>query len=183
MPEENNIQDLEGEVWRDVLGYEGYYQVSNMGRIKSLSRSTYHFKNKERLFKMNPEKDGGIRVFLSKDLKNTRFQLHRLVAFAFIPNPKNLPFINHISGNRADNRVENLEWVTPSENILHAYRIGLKNAEGMNNGQAKLKDEDIIKIKQLYKDGVFQKEIAKIFNVCRPLISMIVCNKIWKHLL
>ena len=107
---------MENEVWRDIESYEGLYQVSNLGRIKSSNRKIYsdRYKNgifvKEKIRKNNIDKYGYNYIILYKKGKNKTYKIHRLVAQAFIPNPNNYPCINHKNKIRNDNRVENLEW-------------------------------------------------------------------------
>lgn len=108
------------EVWKQVEGYEGYYEVSNLGEVRSVKRKGY--KNKV-LNKGNGTTGYWIVVLCKDGLQKTR-AVHRLVAKAFIPNPENKPQVNHIDSNRKNNRVDNLEWVTPSENSKHAYDSG-----------------------------------------------------------
>lgn len=120
------------EIWKDVIGYEGYYKASNMGNIKSVDRLIYCNRNKSNsLFKGklktgSEDKDGYLSYGLSKNGLTKRFRGSRLVAQAFIPNPENKPYVNHINGIKTDNSVNNLEWVTQSENELHAHKLGLK---------------------------------------------------------
>ena len=113
------------EKWKDVTGYEGEYKVSNYGNVKSLKRGnerllTWH---KSKLTKRHPEPM--FHVELWKDNKRKTFKVHRLVAQEFIPNAEGKPQINHIDGDRNNNHVNNLEWVTGSENMNHAYKTGL----------------------------------------------------------
>jgi hypothetical protein len=110
------------EIWKDIQGYEGIYQISNLGRIKSLHRDYTNGRI------LNPAKNnrGYLRLGLSGNGKVRYDSVHRLVAETFIPNPKNLPEVNHIDGNKLNNRVENLEWVTKGENQAHAYKTGLR---------------------------------------------------------
>jgi NUMOD4 motif/HNH endonuclease len=114
------------EVWKDIPGFEGLYMVSSIGRVKSLGRKA---ENKNQTIKekiLCPLKKGHYRYYqLRKGGETVREFCHRLVAAAFIPNQNNYPYINHINGTPRDNRVENLEWCTPSQNIKHAYKNGL----------------------------------------------------------
>lgn len=111
------------EEWRDIKGYEGQYQVSNQGRIKSFKLWTGSmYINNERILKNVIYKNGYENVML----KNKHFLVHRLVAKAFVPNPNNLPIINHKDGNKANNNANNLEWCNYSHNEKEAYRLELK---------------------------------------------------------
>lgn len=125
------------EIWKDVFGYEGYYQVSNIGNIKGVDRIIKYKSDGERLykginFKQETTKDGYKRVVLMKEGVKQRYMVHRLVAQTFIENPENKPYINHIDGDKGNNVVANLEWCTNSENVLHADSIGLRD---MSNHQ------------------------------------------------
>ena len=124
------------EVWKDIAGYEGLYQVSNFGRVKSLDREksngtgVYILKGK---IKTANERRGYLGTQLYKNHKLKNVYVHRLVAEAFIPNTDGQETINHINGNKLDNRVENLEWVSNAENVKHAFQTGLNGTEHMRN--------------------------------------------------
>ena len=120
----DNVDDIIEE-WRDIPGYEGYYQVSNLGRVKGLSRWINGNKQgytTEHILKEGKNK-GYCRVTLSVDTKHKNFSVHRLVAIAFIPNPNNYPQINHKDGNKANNIVTNLEWCNASQNNFHKFNV------------------------------------------------------------
>jgi hypothetical protein len=176
------------EIWKDIEGYEGIYQISNFGRVKSLKRITTgknggKYKSIEKI--MIPEilNGGHLRISLFKN-GYKRHLVHRLVAIAFIPNPDNLPFINHINNNPSHNFLENLEWCTPKQNSAHMVKHD-RQAKGEKNGDSKLKDGDIKWIKANYVRGnknFDMNNIAKKFNVHPSTISLIISNKTWKHI-
>lgn len=115
------IPDLEGEIWKPIPEYEGLYEVSNKGRVKALEREVINNGGLQRKHE-RVLKTGGDRycnVVLCKNGKIKPTAVHKLVALAFIPNPENKPYIDHIDTNPNNNCVENLRWVTPSENMLN----------------------------------------------------------------
>ena len=119
-----DLQDLEGEVWKDVVGYEGLYMVSSYGRVKSLGRERKTWEGgiyilKRKILKQSLNRKGYSQVCLRSNSKNGTCTVHRLVAEAFIPNPHNKPQIDHINTNKTDNRVENLRWCTAHENSMN----------------------------------------------------------------
>lgn len=116
------VGDLKNEVWRNVIGYEGLYMVSDMGRIMSLGRRG---NNKKMILSGSPDSDGYIIVNLRKNNEQCKSKVHQLVMKAFVPNPKKLPEVNHKKGRKKDNRVSQLEWSTSSNNKKHAFLIGL----------------------------------------------------------
>ena len=109
------------EEWRDIAGYEGLYQVSNFGRVKSLNYN--HTIGKERILKPSITKRGYLMVVLFKNKKGKTFLIHRLVAQAFIPNPNNYPCVNHKSEIKTQNNVENLEWCDNKYNLNYGTRV------------------------------------------------------------
>lgn len=116
------------EIWKEITGYEGYFEVSNLGNFRSKDRIIKYKQKGTRLYPGKPVKtetivEGYQRIVLMKEGVKKRYMCHRLVAQMFIPNPDNKPFVNHINGNPKDNRVDNLEWCTQSENELHSYQV------------------------------------------------------------
>ena len=122
------------EIWRDIEGYEGRYKISNTGKVKSIQRQVSNGTGlatlPTRILKQGINYKGYPIIYLSKNSKSRTLPIHRLVAKAFIPNPKNKPQVNHIDGNKVNNNASNLEWVTNSENQVHAYEMGLNSVTG-----------------------------------------------------
>jgi len=165
------------EIWKNIEGYNGDYQVSNLGRVKS-----YKYKA-PRILKNVLNEYGYFRLNLSKNGKIKLYRVHRLVAETFLPNPENKPCINHKNGIKTDNRVENLEWCTYSENHIHAYKNGLmtvSDISGEKSGGSKLTNEKVNNIRQLYNSGDHtQWDLANKYNVHQSTIERIVNKKTW----
>lgn len=128
------------EIWKDIIGYEGLYQVSNLGRVKSLERIVICGNGcggmhtvKEKILTPHIEKNGYLRVNLKNLGKSNKLSIHKLVAQAFIPNPNNKQQIDHINTDRTDNRVENLRWVTAKENCNNPLTLENKRFANMGN--------------------------------------------------
>ena len=158
--------------WRDVVGFEGLYLVSDQGEIKSIERRKTNnggtqFVN-ERIRVLTPDRDGYLKVCLSKNGHHYVKSVHRLVAEAFIPNPYNLPVINHINEDKQDNRVKNLEWCTVQHNTMHGTgRIRTAMKQGRAVIQLDMHDNII---DEFYSMGVASKTTGipqpNIFKVC-----------------
>ena len=174
------------EVWLDIKGYEGYYQVSNFGRVKSLARVVECrkdvFVNKKEKFLSDWDCGKGYRkVKLSKDAIEKSIRVHRLVVETFLDNPEAKSEVNHINGIKNDNRIENLEWCTSSENTKHALNNKLKiSQKGSEHGMSKLTEKDVLEIREIGRSKSL-KEVSKIFKVSESLISNVLLNKIWNH--
>lgn len=113
------------EIWKDIKDWEGYYEVSNLGNVRSCKRTItdkngVNYNNNERILKPAKNRDGYLQVGLSKNSKGSSKFVHRLVAEAFIPNLENKPTINHKDGNKLNNNISNLEWATKSEQAIHS---------------------------------------------------------------
>lgn len=177
--------DTMNEEWKDIEGFEGFYQISNLGRVKSLGGWCGTAKRKEKIRSASLTQDGYVKVRLQHKGKDKTARVHRLVAEAFIPNPENKDTVNHIDGNKQNNAVSNLEWVDRTEQMLHAYDLGLKSSRvGSQNSNAKLTDEQVREIRKSYVP--YSKEfgtvaLAKKYGVTNRVIGLIVKNKSYKN--
>jgi len=174
------------EIWKSIPGFPNY-EISNQGRVKSIGRTVVRGSQKcflpECIRKLKTEKLGYITVGLSYSPKKYKFlKIHRLLAQAFIPNPENKPFVNHKNGVKSDNRLENLEWVTGSENSAHALANKLFiPKKGMSHYTTSLTNKDIIKIRSL-KGKMSHGEISKMYPITRESVRNIINRKTWKHI-
>lgn len=166
------LDNLNGEEWKDIANYDGKYQISNFGRVKSFCRGTC------KILKPNFVA-GYLRFELSMNNERKCFLAHRLVAETFIPNNEEKKQVNHIDGHKFNNYVDNLEWVTSSENAQHAYDIQLKKS-GVERATAKLTTEQVIYIRD-NPDALNTYQLAKIFGVDVTLITAVQCGKRYKH--
>lgn len=190
---------MENEIWKDIESYEGYYQISNFGRVKSLSRILWNgkvfHKSKEKIMHCPLNSSGYYKTSLYRNKKCRQHLVHRLVAQAFIPNLENKPFINHINGIRNDNTLENLEWVTPSENIRHMFCVlnyqkteKQREATRINARKAiiknkKLSDDQVRTIRKLSEQGFSSRKIIKEMQLeCKhTCILHVIAKKTYKE--
>lgn len=179
------------EIWKDIEGYEGYYQVSNLGRVKSFERVVYKkmyggnvhgYKRKGRVMNQD-DANGYMQVQLSKRGKRVRVKIHRLVAIAFLENKENKPCINHIDADRSNNNVTNLEWCTQSENVRHSVKLGrwknnYKIYKGSDNPISKLTESIVRTIRTSNKSNA---ELGRMYGVTRSAVRFARIGKNWKH--
>ena len=147
------------EIWKDITGYEGLYQVSNLGKVKSLNKSIIRNNGRRQTFKEKTLKkglssNGYYSVSLTKNGKGKTFNIHKLVATAFIENKNNDKCINHIDGNKRNNNVTNLEWCSYGHNEKEAYKLRLKKPS--NEGKKGALNPSSKKVYQ-YKNGLLIK--------------------------
>lgn len=184
------------ETWKPlpVSPFEDAYEVSSLGRIRSLDR---HVERRDgspleirgRILQANPNSRGYPRVTLNRNGHSEWCAVHALVALAFLPRPRrrigpggNDFVVNHIDGNKLNNSVENLEYITARANVSHARTTGLLSVKGTRNIKAKLSDSDVRAIRKMYAGGMTQVQLASIYDVNQTTVSLIVRRKGWKHI-
>jgi hypothetical protein len=160
------------EKWKTINGLE----VSTLGRVKSNNK----------LLKGELTKGGYIRIKWSRNGVIYRELLHRLIAKAFLPNPNNYPVVNHLDGNKQNNTCDNLEWCSYGANLQHAFKIGLRNSNGINNPASKLTVEQVLEIRSLYVKGKHcefnANQLAERYNVSPRCITNVVKRKTYKNI-
>lgn len=178
-----NPCSIDGEIWRSVERYDGRYNVSNYGRVMSLCRHNLIGRRvKTRILIPQVNLFGYIHVVLSNDAITHTLVVHRLVMEAFFPiRDLDKVQINHKNGIKSDNRLENLEWCTRSQNQKHAVINGLKITNPENH--SKLKACEVLEIRRLYATGKFkQSMLGAMFKLCQQQISSLIRKEYWKHI-
>jgi len=183
------------EIWKDIIGYEGYYEVSNLGNVRSLDRlvnkpNKTSYIRKGKLCNQSKSNLGYMTVGFTVNNVKTNKYVHRLVAEAFILNINNKPQVNHIDCDKENNDVNNLEWCTNSENHIHATKNGLNKLHlhrvaysGEENGRSLLNKEQVLEIKQKYIPYKYSaKKLSKEYNVSESCITHILNNTSWKEI-
>jgi hypothetical protein len=180
----NKIEKME-EIWKDIEGYEGLYQVSNLGRVKSLDREVRYrnsFRNvKGAMLSLVSDKNGYLLIGLYKDGEAKTKTVHRLVAQTFIPNPDNLPCVCHKDDNPSSNSSNNLFWGTYQDNRDDCVNKD-RQAKGNVSGMSKLIEKDIPEIWERLGEGESQISIAEYYNVEKSTIGFIKSGKSWFHI-
>lgn len=164
------------EIWKPIKNWEDLYEISNTGFVRSKKR----IGSKGGLLRRRLNKLGYDKACLHR---SQQISVHRLVAQAFIPNPKNKPCINHKDNNPSNNSVENLEWCTYSENSQHRKKTGRQSSrKGENNGNAKLNWNIVKNIRHDYFDNCLKKvDLARKHNISKSTISSIISQETWKE--
>jgi hypothetical protein len=168
------------EIWKDVIGYQGIYQINKNGDVKSLKRNTPGtFTTIDKIIKKSINTKGYYTYRLSKEGKTKNSLLHRLVAIHFIENPNNEKCVNHKDGNPLNNDISNLEWCSYSYNSLHGYR-----SNGRKNSMRKLTENEVSEIKNKLVNYYYGlgRQLAKEYNVSVYIISLIKHNKTYQFI-
>jgi hypothetical protein len=168
--------DADEELWLPIVGYEGLYEISSHGRVKS--HVAKRWGGGIKILSPVPNGNGYVKVTLRDRGRDKRCYIHRLVASAFLPNPLDLPEVNHLDGVRDNNNLSNLEWVDKKSNALH-NTINLNKNRGEKHGNSKLTEEDVFKIRKLLAQGYSSKWVSNLSPVKRQCISAIGSGKLW----
>lgn len=184
---------MQKEIWKDIINFEGIYQVSNLGRVRSLDRIRYHPQGQMKLKGKILSQFLGAKDYLYVRVQNKKSntsRVHRLVATAFLPNPNNKEQVNHRDGIKDNNNVENLEWCTNFENQKHSWDSKTRGVKSdlcisyKKKNIHKLTSEQVKTIRDMFSTNKFTKvALAKMFNVSDSLIRYIVQNKIHNYLI
>lgn len=169
------------EIYKSIPGYEGFYEASNFGNIRSLNRidSGNKFRTGKTMKPVLKKATGYFQVKLCRGNADHKICLwHRVICLTFIENILNKPSVNHIDADKSNNRIENLEWVTAKENTSHGINIGNIKPRGEDNKSSKLKITDIIFIRS---NSISSKELSKKYNVASAHINSIRRRVTWKH--
>lgn len=190
-----NVTD-EIERWKDIdrKNFEGLYQISSFGRVKSLGRlDAQGHKRKEKLLSLRKTIKKGMRgyylsVILHSKPHKSNCKVHRLVAEEFLPNPLNYKQVNHIDGDKSNNHYKNLEWCSQSQNSQHAHDTGLViPAKGVSHGRNKLTEEQVkelylSKLKGVNREDFVAQELGRVYGVNGRMILSIYRKEAWKWL-
>lgn len=178
---------MDNEIWKDINGYEGFYQASNMGRIRSLDRKIYcrGFK-KQKTSKgriLSTKKTAGLypKVTLSVNGQVKYFKVHKLIAKTFLEQTSSKHQVNHLDGDKTNNNLENLAWVSAKENIAHARTSGLI-IDKPRKGIRRLNLAEVVFFKIMKEEGFSYQRIGDILDVSRCTVSDAVTGRTWKHL-
>lgn len=172
------------EQWKPVINFEENYSVSSLGKVRreTLTRGFGSMAAIGRVMQQKKCTNGYRTVSLyPRSGKQKQLLVHRLVALAFVPNPENKPQVNHKNGIKHDNRIENLEWMTCSDNLKHAYESGLaRGKSGESNPMAKLNRDTAEAVRALHGLGWNKSKIARALRIDTSRVLKIVRNEIWK---
>jgi hypothetical protein len=182
---------MKKENWKPINGYLGYYEISDLGRVKSLAKKwiagkgVVMYKSETFLVFSKVKARNGVyyHITLCVDKVKKSLRINRLVAEHFCFKPKGCNVVNHLDLDTTNNRADNLEWTTTLKNVRYSWEHGNKKAlQGENHGCSKLREQDVKEIRRLSATGMLHKEICSRFNVSRTNVTLIVNNKRWKHI-
>lgn len=170
------------EIWKNIPGLDNCYYVSNIGNIKSVGRvetGTGRIR-KDKMLSLCKDTSGYVNCRMMVDGKQKGFLVHRLVMLAFVGEDKERKFVNHKNGIKTDNRLENLEWCTRSENVKHSFLIGLQSNKGENHPSHKMTWDKVAEIRSKFSPRKYSsRKLASEYGISKTNVLDIVNNKIW----
>ena len=171
------------ETWKEIPGFDGRYQCSILGRIRSTDwRDTRGYLRKGKILKQVHERNGYLQVPLTT-VKSKLYLAHRLIALTFLQGIPGKDFVNHKNGVKDDNRLDNLEWCTKSENSKHSFLINMQCNKGEKHPSHKLTEPQVLAIRSIYNKGnTTSRQLAKIFQLSKTQVLDIVNKKSWSHI-
>ena len=174
------------EEWKDITGYDGIYQLSNLCRVKSLKRDIKYKDGRTRIAKECILRQfinnslGHLCVSLYKKKKKKTYGVHVIVAIIYVPNPLKLKLVEHLNDNPLDNRPKNLKWSTQKDNIINAFKRGRMNtSKGEHHCKSKFTEQQVLEIRE---SNMRTCELAKLYNATSTHISKIRLRRSWKHI-
>lgn len=184
----NIVEEINGivytEQWKDIKGYEGIYQISDFGRVKSLAKAWSVGKKGDTILKSGSHKQGYRNVTLCVDKVKSVKLVHRLVASHYCKNENNYKIVNHLDSVTNNNFKNNLEWTTYTGNAIHGFNFGFRiGRKGSSHHNVKLTELEILEIKKVYKTGNYsQKKVADLFKISQTHVQRIISGKRWNHI-
>lgn len=177
---------MEQEIWKDVVGYEGYYQVSNLGRVQCLKKSVRGKVSERSTPKVMTPAFNNVTGYYAVGFgewgifKHMPFSVHRLVALHFIDNPDNLPEVNHEDGDKSNNTATNLKWASREQNIQHGFKHGLiKTPRGVDAVHAKLSEATVM---QIFNSPAGPRQLSLDIGIPYSTVASIKNGASWNHL-
>lgn len=171
---------VENEIWKAVPGYEGWYDVSNFGRIRSYHNYGNGRRREPRMIRATKDCFGYLQITLCLQAIHEQKKVHQVVASAFLPKGGVGMQIDHVNGVKTDNRADNLEWVTPKENTLRSVALGLKPS-GERHWNHKLTEQDVSDMRELYSTGkCSHRKLGEMFGVSHNTVGRIVRGEGWR---
>lgn len=176
-----NVQE---EIWKAIPGFERCYEASSLGQIRSLRQSKSHGGTKVRdiplLRKAHLNTSGYWHIGLQMNGRHYSISNHRLVALAFIPNPNNFPEVNHIDGNKLNNSIENLEWVSSRNNQLHAYKLGLRKKLGLEENPKSILNR--VQVLEIFNSSLTRRELSVKYGISISGINNVKNGYAWTEI-
>ncbi len=177
------LNNMGQEVWKQVKDYEGYYEVSNLGRVKSCAKRWSVGRKEETILKPAHRPGEYDFVIFCVDKIKKQMTVHRLVALHFCDNPNNYPVVNHLDSDIYNNKWDNLEWTTSSGNSIHGYEHGNRiKPKGQLHPKCKLSNEVVIEIRKRRSNGETVSSLSKEFSISIAQVSRIVNGRRWSHI-